>query len=70
MAATLPANRENIISLSDVRAGRRLSSVPLSLEMDFSESQRESVPIGRTFWLATIISMVLWAVIAGAIWFV
>jgi len=70
MAATLPANRENIVSLSDVRAERRLSPLPLSLEMDFSESQRESVPIGRTFWFATVVSVVLWAVIAGAIWFV
>jgi len=68
MVATVPANRENIVSLSDVRAERRLS--PLSLEMDFSESQRDSIPVGRTVWFAVAVSLAMWALIAGAIWLV
>jgi hypothetical protein len=70
MAAIQPANRENVVSLSEVRAGRHLSSLPLSLDMEFSESERGSAPIGRTFWFTIMMSMALWAVIAGAIWFV
>jgi hypothetical protein len=70
MAATLPVHRENVVSLSAVRAERRLSSLPLSLDMDFSESERASVPIGRTVWLAVVASLALWGLIAGAIWLV
>jgi hypothetical protein len=70
MAITLPVNRENVVLLSEVRAERSLPSLPLSLEMDFSEPQHEAVPIGRTFWFATVVSLALWAVIAGAIWLV
>jgi hypothetical protein len=72
MAATLPVHRENVVSLSEVRAERHLSSVPLSLEMDFAGSQDndEAVPMGRTVWFAVVVSLVLWGMIAGAIWFV
>ena len=72
MAATSSARRENVVDLSQARAERR-AALPVSLEMDWSEFHAENEEpwaIGRTLWFAVIISTALWAVIAGALWFV
>jgi hypothetical protein len=67
-----PSIRENVVSLAAIRAERQIAPGPLSLEMDFPAARdtRESAPMGRTVWFAVVMSMALWAVIAGVIWFV
>lgn len=72
MAATLENRRENIVVLADVRAVRRLPSLPLSLEIDLEKLHADDKPMGtgQKIWFAVVVSTALWAVIAGAIWFV
>lgn len=68
--AALPSPQENVISLSDIRAERQLPPVPLSLEIEFSDPPEHSVPLGRRVWFAVAVSVLLWAVIAGAFWLI
>jgi hypothetical protein len=72
MAATLRVPRENVVNLADERAERRPSILPVSLEIDWTQlhAEDESEPMGRTIWIAVLISSALWAVIAGALWLV
>lgn len=67
--ALLPSQMQNVVSLSDIRAERRLPPVPLSLEMDFSDAPENEVPLGRRIRFAVGMSLLMWAVIAGALWF-
>ncbi len=71
MAVTSEARRENIVSLDDARAMRR-GALPVSLDMDWSQIHAEEEPwaMGKTIWFAIVISTALWAIIAGALWFV
>jgi hypothetical protein len=59
---------KNVISLSAVRAERRMPSLPISLEVVF-DAPRERQPMGRSLWFSVVASALLWAVIAGAVWF-
>ena len=66
------AHQENIVVLADVRAERRAASSPLSLEMDWEKFHNQDEPwsMAKTIWFAVVVSTALWAVIAGAVWFV
>jgi hypothetical protein len=65
------SRRENVISLAEVRAERRVTSPVVLLEMNWDPLPGEEEPweMGRTIWLAVVISAALWAVIAGVLWF-
>ena len=72
MPAALSSSQQNVVNLADVRAERRLPSPPISLEMDWDKlyAEDDDQPVGRTLWFAIVVSSALWAVIAGALWFV
>lgn len=69
MAASSQARRENVISLAAVRAERH-TGLPISLDMEWDKSEEEPWALGKTIWFAVVISSALWAVIAGALWFI
>jgi hypothetical protein len=65
------SREENVINLAEARAVRR-AGLPVSLEMDWTKLHAESEPwaLGRTIWFTVVLSAALWAIIAGALWFV
>lgn len=69
MAASSQARQENVISLAAARAERR-TALPISLDMEWDRTEEEPWALGKTIWFAVVISTGLWAVIAGALWFI
>jgi hypothetical protein len=69
MAATSEARRENVVSLAAVRAERQ-AALPVSFDLEWDRPEEESWALGKTIWFAVVISTALWAVIAGALWFI